>query len=378
MKKILIFVNDLSFFISHRLPVAEASFNKGFEVTILYGELGGANLNFLRKKGFKLKYIPIQRGGINIISDIKSIYNVWKFFKKIKPDIVHTVTIKPYLYGGIISRITSVPCLVSAISGFGSLFISKDYKSRILRLMLYPIYYWAFNHPNQKVIIQNKDDANTLVKWKILNFNKIELIKGSGVNLAHFKNLNEPKGIPVICFAARLLRDKGIYDFISAAKILNLRNIKARFLIAGNLDKKNPSSLTINNLKKIKKNKYLEFLGHHVDIPKLYSKSHIICLPSYREGLPKSLLEAGAAGRAIVTTNVPGCRDAILPNKTGLVVPLKDPKKLADTIQWLVENPKKRIAMGKAGRKYTEKEFRIEKIVKLHLKIYKKLINKTY
>jgi glycosyltransferase involved in cell wall biosynthesis len=126
---------------------------------------------------------------------------------------------------------------------------------------------------------------------------------------------------------------------------------------------------------KLKHEKSIEVLGYHKNIPELYAKSHIVCLPSYREGLPKSLMEAAAASRAVVTTDVPGCRDAIIPNKTGLLVPVKDPYKLADSLQWLIEHPKERIAMGKEGRKLAEKEFRIEKIVQDHLYIYKQLIS---
>ena len=172
------------------------------------------------------------------------------------------------------------------------------------------------------------------------------------------------------------MRDKGIYEFVSAARLLQKRGVKARFCLAGELDTNNPTSINVENLNVLKNDKTIEILGYQKNIPSLYSKSHIICLPSYREGLPKSLLEAAAASRAIVTTNVPGCREAIIPGKTGLLVPVKDEKKLADALQWLIEHPIERIAMGKAGRKFAEKEFPIEKIVEKHLNIYDELLNK--
>ena len=184
---------------------------------------------------------------------------------------------------------------------------------------------------------------------------KVCLIKGSGVNLRDFTNLEEPTGIPVVCFAARLLRDKGVNEYFLAAKLIKERGINAKFLIVGDLDSKNPSGLDLKDLKKLKSQKIVKFLGYINDIPKLYSRSNIICLPSYREGLPKSLVEAAAASRAVVTTDVAGCKDAIIPNKTGILVPVRDHKKLANALQWLIQNPQKRISMGKEGRKFAEK-----------------------
>ena len=374
-KKLLILVNYLSFFLTHRLPIAEESLNNGFEVFIGYGELRGADPKFLEKKGFKLNLIPIEPGGINFFKDLKTIYNIWNYFKRVKPDIVHLVTIKPYLYGGFVSRVTKVPNLVSAVSGLGTLFINNDLKSKILRLFLYPIYKFAFNHKNQKIILQNNDDLNTLLGWGVLDLSKVKLLKGSGVEISNFTNLKERSGKINICFAARLLRDKGVYEFIYAAKLLKKRGVNARFFLAVDLDQNNPSGLTIDELNKIKREGFVQYLGYQEDIPSLYSKSHIICLPSYREGLPKSLIEAAAAGRAIVTTDVPGCRDAIIPNETGILVPSKNIKKLADALERLIQYPKLRITMGKAGRKFAEKEFPIKKIVQKHLDIYKDLLS---
>ena len=374
-KKILILVNYLSFFLSHRLPIAESLLAKGFDVFIGYGELRGADPKLLEQKGFRVNFVPMQPGGINIFKDFKTILCIWNLFKKIKPDIIHLVTIKPYLYGGLISRLIGVPSLVSAVSGLGSLFMSKDLKSRFLRLLLHPLYKFVFNHINQKIIVQNKDDLKTLVQWGVLNHSKTMLIKGSGVELKNFINLNEPEGVPIICFAARLLKDKGVYEFVAAAKYFKEQGLKARFLLAGDLDMNNPSGLNTDDLNMLKGEGYVEIVGYQKDIPALYAKSNIICLPSYREGFPKSLIEAAAASRAVVTTDVPGCRDAIIPNKTGLLVPVKNPQKLADALKWLIENPTKRIDMGKAGRKFAEKEFPIEKIVLEHLNIYQNLLN---
>ena len=360
------------------MPIAEAAKNKGFKIVIGYGVLGGADPKLFEQKGYKLKHIPMQRGGVNLFYDILTLFNIWNFLREEKPDIAHLVTIKPYLYGGIISRLTQVPSLVSAVSGLGTLFVRNDFKSKFFRLLLYPLYKFAFNHFNQKIIIQNEDDLKVLVDWGVLNSFKVKLLKGSGVKLENFTNLDEPDGVPIICFAARLLRDKGVHEYVNAAKLLKKRGIQAQFLLAGDLDIDNPTGLNLEDLDKIRNEGYVEILGYHKDIPKLYNRSHIICLPSYREGFPKGLVEAAAASRAVVTTDVPGCRHAIIPNKTGLIVPVKDSEKLANAIQWLIEHPKERVAMGKAGRKFAEKEFFIEKIVQHHLDIYENLIKNKY
>ncbi len=368
----------MNFFCTHRLPIAEAAKVEGFDIVIGYGEVGGADVKVLEKKGFRLKHIPMQRGNMNLFNDLITFFKIWIFFKEEKPDVVHLVTIKPYLYGGIISRLISVPCLVSAVSGLGTLFISDDFKSKFLRLLLYPIYKFAFNHFNQKIIVQNKDDFRLLEEWGVLNPKKVKLLRGSGIKLENFVNLNEPDGVTTICFAARLLKDKGVYEFVDAAKLLKEKGIRARFLLAGDLDASNPTGLNLEDLKVFRKDGNVEILGYHEDIPKLYNQSHIVCLPSYREGLPKALLEAAAASRAVVTTDVPGCRDAIIPNKTGLIVPVKNSEKLANAFQWLIDHPVERVAMGRAGRKLAEKEFLVEKIVQHHLNIYNELIKNRF
>lgn len=371
--KLLFLVNDLSFFCTHRLPIAEEALNNGFIISICYGECGGANLNYLATKGYKLHWVPMERGGKNIFKDLKTIYKIWTLFSSEKPDIVHAITIKPYLYGGIVSRFTRIPSFISAVSGLGTIFIHNTFKSKLLRFLLYPFYSFAFNHPNQTVIVQNIEDAKLLSNWGILDSNKVKLIKGSGVNLDNFTNLEEKNSIPIVCFASRLLADKGIYEFIGAARILKNRNIQAQFYLAGNLDLKNSSSISDEDLSKIKEEGCVEFIGFQDNIPDLFSKCHIICLPSYREGLPKILIEAAAAARPVVTTDVPGCRDAIEPDVTGLLVPVMDKESLADALENLIVNPQRRRAMGKAGRLLAEREFKLQYIIDAHLKIYKDL-----
>jgi glycosyltransferase involved in cell wall biosynthesis len=378
-KKLLILVNELSFFISHRFEIAEAAINKGYDVKIAYGELGNMTKRKLSKIKIDCFQVPLHRGVTNPFKELVSIIALYQIFKKLKPDIVHLVTIKSYLYGGIAARFSHVKCVVSAVAGLGIIFNNRQLLYKILRKILFPIFYLAFSHRNQKIIVQNLHDKKILVSWGVVDKKKIEVFPGSGVNLDKFIKINEKytnKKI-TICLASRLIRDKGIYDFIDASKILKKRGIESKFLLAGSIDIKNPNSLSEKEMKNIQKDNFLEVVGFIKDIPTLYAKSHIVCLPSYYgEGIPKTLIEAAAASRAIVTTDHPGCRDAVIPNKTGLLVPIQNPKKLADVLQWLIEHPKDRIAMGKAGRKLAEKKFNLKKIVQMHLDIYGLLLKK--
>lgn len=374
-KKILILVNTLSFLISHRIDVIKAAKDNGYKVIVAYGELGNTKTSILSKYGVDYLQVPLKRRSINPFKEIWSFFSICRIFYKHKPDIVHLITIKAYLYGGIAARLIRVPGVISAIAGLGIFFNKNNWSNFFFQKIVYLIFYLAFRHPNQKVIVQNLEDKKNLIKFISLNSKKILLFRGSGVNLSKFTNLKEKNDVITICCASRLLHEKGIFDFVSAAKIIKKKNINAKFLLAGDLDPDNPTSLNNQDLQNIIEEKVVEVLGYQKDIPALYARSHIICLPSfYGEGLPKALIEAAAASRAVVTTDIPGCRDAIILNKTGLLVPAKDPQKLADALQWLIENPKERYEMGKAGRKFAEKEFSIEKIVQNHLNIYQELI----
>jgi glycosyltransferase involved in cell wall biosynthesis len=376
-KTILYVVNQLNFLISHRLAIVLAAKKKGYNVKVAYGVSDKKSIEIFLKNNIDCYHIKLNRKSKNLITNLFSLFSILVLFKKLRPDIVHLISIKPYLFGGIASRIVKVPCVVSAITGLGFFSYVKRNENIFLKKILYFFLQLSFNHHNQKLIVQNSCDKKTIIKLNANNSKKILLLHGSGTNLSKFKNLIEPNKTINICFCSRLLHDKGVFDFINAAKILKKRAIKAKFLLAGNLDPMSTSSLSKKELKNIKKEKNVKVIGYHQNIPLLFARSNIICLPSSGgEGLPKVLIEAAAASRAVVTTDIAGCRDAIIPNKTGLLVPLKSPKKLADALQWLIEHPKERIAMGKAGRKLAEKKFKIEKIVNEHLKIYQELSNK--
>lgn len=378
-KTLLFLVNDLGFFTSHRLPLALHAISRGLKVIVVYGELGRAHPGEYDKLGIKTFYLPMKRGGINPLQELVTFFRVWRLFRKSRPNIVHLITIKPYLYGGIVARLTDVPAVVSAVAGLGANFLHGHSSGRFFRYALFPLFRFAFGHSNQQVILQNSDDLRALLSWGVLSNKKSRLIRGSGVELNEFSSLAEPNGVPVICFAARLIRDKGVYDFVYAAQVLRERKIPARFWLAGDIDPQNPSTLSKHELQVIRDEGFVEVLGYQRDIPSLYARSHIICLPSfYGEGVPKALIEAAAASRAVVTTDHPGCRDAITPDVTGLLVPVRNPEKLADALQWLIEHPKERRLMGEAGRQLAEREFVIDKIIQAHWEIYQEIAEDNF
>lgn len=373
MKKLLIVVNVDWFLVSHRLDIALQAKNSEFEVHILtkFTEYK----DFLNSKGFITHDLEVDRSSTSVISIANFLYDLVKQFRKIKPDIVHLITIKPVLIGGIAARMTNVPAVVSAISGLGTVFIDSNTVNFRLQAVK-QLYKQALTHKNINVIFQNTDDLNTIQKLTGLKDSNIALIKGSGVNLDEFQYTQMPQGEPIVMFASRLLKDKGIIEFIEAIKQIknNKPNIPAKFVLVGMIDEENQTSIKQAELDEWIQNDLVEYWGYQSNMAEVLGKSSIVVLPSYREGFPKVLLEAAAIGRPIITTEVPGCKDAIIDQQTGLLVPLKNSKALSAAILRLLENMEEAEKMGKQGRILAEKEYSIDNVVAEHMSIYRKLL----
>lgn len=374
VKKFLFVVNDPGFFLSHRLPLAEAARKEGFNVQIATMGCDTA-VEKIERLGFTHYTLPLSRSGRNPLKEFATFFSLWRLFRHLRPDLVHLVTIKPVLYGGIAARVVKVPGVISAISGLGFLFVKRaGLWGHLFRYAVLFLYRLSMGHPNQRVIFQNLTDMSTLVDAGEVSKDKTRLIRGSGVDLRDFPVIPEPDGIPVVVMASRLLKDKGVYEFVEAARILQSRGVNARFQLIGDPDPGNPESITAESIQAWREEGIVECPGFRTDIPDLFSQAHIITLASYYgEGLPKVLIEAAACGRAVITTDMPGCRDAIEPDVTGLLVPVRDAKALADAIQRLIEDADLRRCMGREGRLLAEKEFSIEKVVQAHLNIYREL-----
>ena len=366
-KRLLFVVNAPEFFLSHRLPLALSAREMGYDVHVATAA-GEAVVDIVRQ-GFVHHVVPLSRSGRGPVRELASLVALWRLFHALRPAIVHLVTIKPVLYGGLIARFTGVPAMVAAISGLGTLFVSGGGAQCLVK----GLYRLALRHPNSAVIFQNMDDCGILKRMGAVRANQVRLIRGSGVALIDYPYLPEPEGKPVVTMAARLLRDKGVAEFVEAAKILHKNDMSVEFRLIGSPDPDNPTSVSDADLAKWRADGHVQLLGFRDDIARQYAKSNLVCLPSYREGLPKSLVEAAACGRAVVTTDMPGCRDAIKPGKSGVLVPARDAVALADAIQNLVEDGEQRRAMGRAGRELAECEFTIDKIIAAHLAIYREL-----
>lgn len=372
IKKLLFVVNIDWFFISHRLPIALEAREAGFEVHI--ATVISDKSQSLESFGLKVHPLGLVRGGLGVINAVKTVIELRRIFISVKPDVVHLITIKPVLLGGLVARWLRVPALVSAVSGLGYVFTAKGPVARARRWVVSRFYSLALGHYNQTVIFQNPDDRDTLVRTTFLSNTKVEMIRGSGVDLKKYTVIPEVPGVPVVLLPARLLADKGVFEFVQAAKLLRAKRVPARFVLAGMVDSEHPTSVSQGQLDDWIAQGVVEYWGYRTDMPQVIASANLVVLPSYREGLPKALLEASACGRAVVTTNVPGCRDAIEPGVTGLVVPVRDPKSLAVAIEKLLANPEDRKAMGLAGRCLAENEFDVRIVVDKHLAIYRQLL----
>ncbi len=367
-KKILFVVNVDWFFVSHRLPLAIEALERGYEVSLAC-EITDRQ-EYLENLGIHVYPLKISRSKIGIVSELQALISIYKVLKELNPDIAHFITIKPVIYGGIASHLLSHKKKVFSISGLGFVFIQEGIKASLTKKIIKFFYSIALSGKNSHIIVQNPNDKEII--HSICNM-PITTIRGSGVNLNEYDCRGNNESTITVVMACRLLKDKGVFEFLKAAKILDKKAYKVNFELYGDIDKYNPASLTQNDVDTIIEDSIVKVHGFSEDISKVFEHSDIVVLPSYREGLPKVLVEAAACGRAVVTTNVPGCRDAIEVDKTGLLCEVKNAQDLAKKIERLIVDENLRKKMGKAGRKLAQKEFDINKVVAMHFAIYEDL-----
>jgi len=373
--KILFVVNVDWFFISHRLPIALQAIEQGYEVH-LATQLTSFQ-SFLESKGIIVHSLSISRSKANPFSLLLLFCRFVYLFYSLWPQIVHLVTIKPVIIGGIAARVTKVPGVVIAISGLGSTFLDHGFTGTIRKKLISVLYKLALRHKNLKIIFQNKDDHFSINQIISLKDNQITFIKGSGVDLSKF-NFDPIPFNNIVIMPSRLLKDKGVYEFIEAAKILKNLNSHIVCVLVGEIDHGNPSSVSEQEIESWVNSNFIEYWGHRSDMSNILSQADLVVLPSYREGFPKVLMEAAAKGRPVITTDVPGCRDAIEPNISGVLVPVKNSSILANTIFSLMDNHELLLEMGKNGRKLAENNFSESEVSQHHMSIYAELINKNY
>jgi len=369
--KIIFLVNVDSFFVSHRLPIAEKLLLDGYEVHI--ATQFTTYKKMLIKMGFKAHSINFNKNSVNLLKAILPVFQIFFLLRRIKPSIVHLISLKPIIFGGLVSFISPVRSMVISITGLGSMFLKKGKFYKIRENIFNLFYRIIFLFPNLKVILQNKDDLNYLIKKTKLKKNKTEIIRGSGVDLNSQKFSKIPKNPPIILMASRIIADKGIFEYIKSIEYLKKINFKGKFYLVGDIDYANPSAIKKSTINYWHKKKIITYVKYQLKISTFLKKSTIVVLPSYREGFPKILMEAALCGRPVITTNVPGCKDAIVKNVTGILVPPKNHVLLGKAIKNLCVNRKKLETIGKAARKHALENFDINHVVSQHLYIYKSL-----
>ena len=376
MSRTLLFVVNVDwFFLSHRLPIALEAMRQGYQVHIATGLTD--RLDELQRNGLVVHPLALDRSSAGLGNAWRTVLQLWQIFKAVQPDVVHLVTIKPVLLGGLVARLAGVPAVVAAVSGLGFVFMARGAKAAVRRWLVGAFYRLALGHGNLKVIFQNADDLRSLAKMAHLPGAKVAVIRGSGVDLARYAQVPLPSGVPVVLLATRLLADKGVLEFVQAARLLKQRGCNARFVLVGTVDTANPTSFTNTEVSAWVDEGAVEWWGHRADMPQVLAASQVVVLPSYREGLPKVLIEAAACGRAVVTTDVPGCRDAIDPGITGVLVPVRNAVALANAMEALINDSVRCQVMGDAGRALAEKAFDVRQVVATHLQLYQELIGKS-
>lgn len=370
-KKLVFLVTELGYFCSHRLGLALAARRAGFSVSVITNCAQRPKLASYESQlqGLNLYHLPFHRSSLNPFAALQTIRQIGRLYRQIRPDIVHQVALKPVVFGTLCARWQGIPKIVNALGGMGYLFTHRSLRSLIIRPLLTFAFRMLLTHPRCVLILQNQDDVNLMTP--IVGYDRIHLIKGVGVNLTEFYPTPEPASPPVIALmVSRLLWSKGIGELVEAARVLKDQGSPLYIQVAGDLDPQNPASIPVATLKAWKEEGIITWLGSRTDIADLYRKAHLAVLPSYREGLPKSLLEAAACGKPIVTTDVSGCRDVVENEYNGLLVPAKDAGALAAALKTLAISPELRAQMGHASRHKAEQEFNEVKLIEQTLQVY--------
>jgi glycosyltransferase involved in cell wall biosynthesis len=372
MLKIFIVVNVDWFFLSHRKEIAINALKNGYDVTIVTKDTG--RRKEIENLGLKFIDLPMNRVGINIFEELKTLSFLCRLYILERPDIVHHVGLKTILWGTLAAKITNVDGIVNAVSGLGIAFSSEN--NSFFSKLLLKILRLSHNYKNLVVIFQNNDDKNIFLKNKIIKEEQSELIKGSGVDLNLFNFTPEPDDSKIkILFTARMIEDKGVFILTDAAKKLKDKySDKVKFLLCGGLVD-NPNALNESELMGVCDGEYVQWLGFRNDVLYLLKQCHIVAFPSYyKEGLPKSLIEAAAIGRPIITTYSVGCKETVIDGYNGYLIPIKDSDALSEKLSILIDNKELRQEMGRNSRTLAIRDFSIENVVNRHLEIYGRLI----
>ncbi len=371
-KKLLFIISEDWAFISHRLDLACDAIDNGYEVAILCKSTGQKER--ISSKGIKVFDWHLSRGSLDPFTELKSIINIINCVSEYKPDLVHAVALKPVLYSTIVGQLNRKTPIICALGGLGFVFSSKSLKASILRKSVSFFLRGLFSRSNIFLILQNRDDRGLLIEKKITRKDKVRLIRGAGVDIEVFAPLPDTNRIPVVALPARFLWDKGLGDFVEAARRIKSEGISARFVLLGMHDQHNPESIKTEIIDAWVSEGIIENWGYQKNMEEILPRTSIVCLPSSREGLPKALLEAASCGRAIVTYDVPGCREVVDHEKNGLLVRFNDVDGLTDALKLLILDGSLREDMGARGRLKAVNEFSREIITRQTLTVWEEAL----
>lgn len=374
---VLMLVNVSWFFISHRLQLALGAIRAGFSYHVATRFFPEADRARLHSAGIQTHAISFSRGGISPIADVRSLVEIYSLLRRLRPDLVHLVTLKAIIFGGIIARVVRVHAVVAAVPGLGYSFVATGAWARLRRGIIEALLRLALRRENCVVVFQNPDDRDLLVRADVVAGEQAVLIRGAGVDMSAFRPEAAPPPPVRVLLASRMLREKGVPFFVEAARRLRARGVIAEFLLAGNPDPDNPGSIAGEQLTRWHKQGDVAWLGHVVDMSSLLGSVHVVCLPThYGEGVPKVLIEAAAAGRAIVATDVPGCREVVKHLETGLLISPRDEDALAGALQRLIEDGDLRQRLGRQARCLVESSFATERVVGDTVDVYRRLLGR--
>lgn len=373
-KRILYIFNASWFFLSHRRALANAARRMGYDVHVAAAVSPG-DREKIEADGITFHSLPLKRRSLNPFTECMTLATILKLYVTLQPDIVENATVKPVIYGGMVAKFYRNLNVVNWMTGLGYVFISQNAKISILRKLITIVYGVIFNRKQLLVIFENPDDRQQFINRKIVKSEQSVIIRGAGVDTNTFIPSPEGPGCMVI-LPARMLWDKGVGEFVEAATILMAEGyVNTRFVLVGDSDDGNPAAVPVEILKGWEQKRAVEWWGRCNNMPAVFAQAHIVCLPSYREGLPKVLVEAAAAGRPIVTTDVPGCREVVQDGLNGILIPVKDPIALAVALRTLIENRSLREQMGIKGREMALNKFSEAKIIAETLSVYHELLS---
>ena len=365
--KILLVANTGWYLYNFRLLLAQTLRDQGHEVVLVSPP--DDYTPRLQAAGFRWLPVEMSRRGTRPLQEARALLRLLRLYRQERPQLINHFTIKPVLYGSLAARLARIPRVVNSITGAGYVFYGSDRKSAWLRVLLRPVYRLAMRA--SQVIFQNETDREAFIRAGMVKTEQAHLIPSSGVDTRRFQASPLPPGPPVVLFAGRMLWPKGVGEFVEAARILRGEGSPARFWLVGNSDAGNPEHVSAEQLRQWQSEGIVEWLGWQEDMPAIIARAWVVCLPTrYGEGFPRRLLEGAASGRAVITSDAPGCAQAVVQGETGLVVPHGDPAAFAAALRELLPDARRLEAMGTAGRRFVEERFSADIIINRTMAVY--------